>query len=56
MNAADGAAPLVVRRSYAHSPKQIFQTFSVPKILEQWFSPSPAVTTQIIEFIFRIGG
>ncbi len=50
------ATPLVVRRTYPHDRLRVFDAFASANALEQWFSPSPDVRTDVVEFDFRVGG
>ena len=50
------AVPLVLRRTYPHDRLRVFDAFASANALEQWFSPSPDVGTDVVEFDFRVGG
>ena len=50
------ATPLVLRQTYPHDRVRVFDAFASATALEQWFSPSPDVGTDVVEFAFRAGG
>ncbi len=50
------ATPLVVQRTYRHDRLRVFDAFASANALEQWFSPSPDIGTDVVEFDFRVGG
>ncbi len=50
------ATPLVLRRTYPHDRLRVFDAFASANALEQWFSPSSDVRTDVVEFDFRVRG
>ena len=50
------ATPLVVRQTYPHDRLRVFDAFASANALEQWFSPSPDIRTDVVEFDFWVGG
>ena len=48
--------PLVVRRQMAVSRDQLFEAFCSADALSKWFTPSPEIGLDVMEFDFVVGG
>ena len=47
---------LQVSRTYSASPETVFQAWTDPEALKQWFAPSEAFSTPVVEVDLREGG
>ena len=47
---------LQITRNYSASPEAVFQAWTDPEALRQWFAPSETFTTPLAEVNFRVGG
>ena len=54
--AAGQERPLVVRRTIAAPRPRIFEAFSRPDLLSQWFTPSADISVDILTFDFTANG
>ena len=50
------AAPLVLKRTYAHDRLRVFDAFSSASALQQWFSPAPDIGAEVVVWDFQVGG
>lgn len=48
--------PLIVRRTIPGSPERLFDAFSSARALAQWFTPSPDISVEVLEFDFKVAG
>lgn len=48
--------PLIVRREIPSPRARIFEAFTRPNYLLQWFTPSPEIAIEILKFEFIPGG
>jgi uncharacterized protein YndB with AHSA1/START domain len=50
--------PLTValRQRFGAKPSAVFRAFTEPALLEQWFSPDPALRLEVLEYTLRLGG
>ena len=47
---------LQITRNYSASPEAVFQAWTDPKALMQWFAPSDSFTTPLAEVNLSVGG
>lgn len=47
---------LVLRRTFAASPKDVFQVWTTPEYMQRWFRPSKDFVHPFIEVDLRVGG
>lgn len=47
---------LTIRRTFSVSRKQLFDAWTDPDQLSQWFGPTPEHTIEVREYDFRVGG
>ncbi|MGI9502722.1 MAG: SRPBCC family protein [Geminicoccaceae bacterium] len=52
----DQPIPLIVRRMIDAERSQIFEAFSRADLLAQWFTPSPEISLEVLEFDFAVDG
>lgn len=52
----ESTTPLVLRRTYSHDRCRVFDAFADASALGQWFSPSPDIGTEVVDFDIRVGG
>lgn len=52
----DQPVPLVVRRVIHARRSRIFDAFSRADLLAQWFTPSPEISLEVLEFDFVVDG
>lgn len=55
MESTTSAPALIVRRSYNASPQRVYEAWSDPKKLGQWFGPS-GINRCEVDFDFTVGG
>lgn len=47
---------LVLRRTFAAAPKDVFQVWTTPEYMQRWFRPSKDFVHPFIEVDLRVGG
>lgn len=47
---------ICIEHEYPHPVSKVFAAFSNAQAFEQWFSPTPDITTKALEFNFKIQG
>ena len=47
---------IIIRRLFKASKETVFNAFSQPNFLTQWFSPSAKIIIEVLDMDFKIGG